>query len=604
MGNTIKGFKVNGATIKYDFNALENAPNVQPDKTLSISDRPADAKTVGDRITQLTAAVGTPLKASTVAGMTNTDKIYVYTGSETGYTNGNWYYYDGTQNSWVSGGVYNSVAIDTDDTLSITGKPADAKKTGDEITGLKSAFNNAIESETVVKTADKTSDLFTQYGTSGYLSYTDGHFVSSDTNAVYLIDITKNNSVYFTSTSGQVGAVLFDEHLDTIPTGSSAAAAHYIKGGRSDKTGVNAIPTDESPWEVQTGQMLAIWIQTTPSGNFILFYHGEQKYLSNEVLLNDSQIDQLKEKKPTIKYLSVVDTDIGSRGKEQISIWLPTNKGYIKYAFVRCEYDTYNSNVWRIDRCYACGDDKEVLFPITNKGEWEMAIQIVNAPNFIGGNAHGNEVFTTFHVLIDGVEVDDITGITEQEFNTVNIIETSLMYNPSDEATLSTRTRFTPVGTHGREYVITKDGIRLKQFVILDIALLLTASYMTMLPILRGNDTASSLQVTDHYYSDKDFIKYDVSVGESGGAGYGWRRNVTKATIWGETSGVSATVEMLKQPQIENSGARQFQVQNTLNEYNKFYWSICGVGGANYSASANERFETDTMYKISVKDIG
>ena len=50
---------------------------------------------------------GAPLEASTVAGMTDTSKVYVYTGNESGYTNGNWYYYNGT--AWVSGGVYNSV---------------------------------------------------------------------------------------------------------------------------------------------------------------------------------------------------------------------------------------------------------------------------------------------------------------------------------------------------------------------------------------------------------------------------------------------------------------------------------------------------------------
>lgn len=53
--------------------------------------------------------VGSPLTAPTAAAMIDTNKIYVYTGSETGYTNGNWYYYNGS--NWVSGGVYNSVAI-------------------------------------------------------------------------------------------------------------------------------------------------------------------------------------------------------------------------------------------------------------------------------------------------------------------------------------------------------------------------------------------------------------------------------------------------------------------------------------------------------------
>ena len=82
---------------------------------------------------------GSPLVASTVAGMTDHEKVYVYVGSETGYTSGNWYYWNGS--AWASGGVYNSVAVQTDTTLAISGMAADAKKTGDEISDLKSQIN-------------------------------------------------------------------------------------------------------------------------------------------------------------------------------------------------------------------------------------------------------------------------------------------------------------------------------------------------------------------------------------------------------------------------------------------------------------------------------
>ena len=79
------------------------------------------AEEVKNRI--MSTYVGTPLVASTAAGMTDTDRIYVYVGSETGYTSGNWYYYDGS--AWTSGGVYNSTAFETDDTLTIPDAAAD-----------------------------------------------------------------------------------------------------------------------------------------------------------------------------------------------------------------------------------------------------------------------------------------------------------------------------------------------------------------------------------------------------------------------------------------------------------------------------------------------
>ena len=77
------------------------------------------------------AMVGSPLVAATAADMTNTDKVYVYVGSEAGYVNGDWYYYDGSE--WQDGGVYNSAAVVLDDTLTQPDEAAEAKAVGDAL---------------------------------------------------------------------------------------------------------------------------------------------------------------------------------------------------------------------------------------------------------------------------------------------------------------------------------------------------------------------------------------------------------------------------------------------------------------------------------------
>ena len=63
-------------------------------------------------IEQAAARVGTPAPVSTVAEMTDIGKIYLYSGDETGYTAGHWYYYDGS--AWTDGGAYNSPEYDYD----------------------------------------------------------------------------------------------------------------------------------------------------------------------------------------------------------------------------------------------------------------------------------------------------------------------------------------------------------------------------------------------------------------------------------------------------------------------------------------------------------
>lgn len=84
-----------------------------------------------EQITAIRGAVGAPEMASSSTDFVETNKIYVYTGNEPGYTFGNWYYYNGAE--WVSGGVYNATAFETDKTLTVEDMAADAKVTGDRI---------------------------------------------------------------------------------------------------------------------------------------------------------------------------------------------------------------------------------------------------------------------------------------------------------------------------------------------------------------------------------------------------------------------------------------------------------------------------------------
>lgn len=94
-------------------------------------------------------------------------------------------------------------------------------------------------------------------------------------------------------------------------------------------------------------------------------------------------------------------------------------------------------------------------YAVTTSGEFECALKIDDAPDFMGGSAHGSEVTTFIHVLVDGMEIapSSITALTECD--EIRIIERSNLYDPNDETTL--------VAVHGKEYVWTKDKLVINQ---------------------------------------------------------------------------------------------------------------------------------------------
>lgn len=94
-----------------------------------------------------TATLGTPIPESLVANMTE-GHVYIYTGTEPGYTAGHVYYYvDGVLKD---GGVYGGTAVDA--TLTQSGQAADAKKTGDEISQIKEDLIRELKNTFTVPT--------------------------------------------------------------------------------------------------------------------------------------------------------------------------------------------------------------------------------------------------------------------------------------------------------------------------------------------------------------------------------------------------------------------------------------------------------------------
>ena len=143
--------------------------------------------------------IGAPYIATTVAGMTDKTRVYVYQGSESGYTSGNWYYWNGS--AWTSGGTYNSTAVDTDKTLTQSDKPADSAVVGKEIGSLKeslgdlntSVFNIEVSLNIFDKTKINQDKALVTWGTPTMSNYT---YDKTNWATSYPIDVNGGSTVY------------------------------------------------------------------------------------------------------------------------------------------------------------------------------------------------------------------------------------------------------------------------------------------------------------------------------------------------------------------------------------------------------------------------
>lgn len=283
-------------------------------------------------------------------------------------------------------------------------------------------------------------------------------------------------------------------------------------------------------------------------------------------------------KKPMCQYQQISPSYTGAT--EVLDVYIPAQIGYIRVRFGNCTHESDGGLCWRILQFCAVDDQLAVRFKITQYGETEMALQIVDRDDFIGGWTHGDEIRVdgSFLLLLDG-KITDVTSLQAlTQFDEIRIFEVTTMNDPADHVT--------QVGEHGKEYVITESGMEINQNVKWLGAYELKASFMPMLCTIRGNDTVSSLQITDTYIDNSDHRQYDVAVGGFTGYPSTYRADVTKFTLFSEKSGLTATLEILESTNKTGAASRLF---NGVDTYNKIYHAICG-GTENHTTKNGERW--------------
>lgn len=162
----------------------------------------------------LALSSGSPLVASSIAGMTDTTKIYVNT------TDGYWYYYDGSV--WQQGGIYQATIQNYDTTLTTNNAVPNSKSVGDKI-------NNIVDTE----------NFFDNQ------TFLNNYYINSS-------DVLINDNSYFLSNIIPLkqGDIIYCYiWKDTISGGVSTHATSRIAKVNTDGTIITGISNSSSQWQ-------------------------------------------------------------------------------------------------------------------------------------------------------------------------------------------------------------------------------------------------------------------------------------------------------------------------------------------------------------------
>ena len=419
--------------------------------------------------------IGSPLIANTVASMTDTSKVYVYTGSETGYTNGNWYSYNGT--SWVSGGVYNSTAI-----------------------GDKSII------------ADKTNFL-EQKNLAFYKTMLHGKKMQGDGSGMTLINDTNFYVACININPNTTYSLILPEDLGLedgyywLKVATSTSTKEEVINNFS-----NSYTFDGSYKYTKTDAYLsALWVTTGANDKSVFIQLGKYKqpsyfeflegkangrrykdYVDSCVPLFNSY--NKKEVDDMINALSPNNNKIFVKketGSSYVTIFYKYAKGYVGYRYGVYGDASINLNTYRLIDIKTYDSSLNAQYTISNAPyDNEGVLKIQGEDDYIGG-VHGDEKNPVLSVLIDGKMVG-FDSITQCYCDEIKFILSSDIYHCDDtinKAFKKTKqTWFDINGVHVNNKWIAQDTINLEH---------------VRACLLSVNKTDGDTKLITHYYDDK-----------------------------------------------------------------------------------------------------
>ena len=396
----------------------------------------------------------------------------------------------------------------------------------------------------------------------------------------YYFEVTEDLKLYFGSLSALSYVALgIVRNVSNIYTDSSQQIHIVGTSASRARKSENNMPTSSAPLTLNVGDICIVTIPTGTNASNVPVYVVEENVrsstlLNNNVVLNSNQVAQVGNK-GRVQYINGSGNDSST---ERLNIYMPTYEGYIKYEFLHSVNSNDNCDVWRIGRASHVDDNFAELTQLTTNGEWECAVKLQNRDDFAGGYNHGDEVYTSMTVYIDGKAIDITTLTAMLSFEDIEIIQHSNLYDPNDSTTI-----FAEHGSCHKFSIKGKNNLEIEQGIKWLGSYIAMPSYLAMFPPLKIT--------TDKIYNDVSFVAETITLPQT-------ISNVRNVTLSKDSLNFYCDFGIEKNPDVDNLSGTFFMTDNSGQPYNKCYYYACGN---NASVASGDVWKSKTIYNLEVR---
>lgn len=290
----------------------------------------------------------------------------------------------------------------------------------------------------------------------------------------------------------------------------------------------------------------------------------------------------------TVKKLAktfMIGYSTGSYGDatERLHIFCPTTTGYIVYRFYKFVVPNIKCDVWQLYAILPATDAFSIGTSFTIPGEMEMALKLDGRSDFSGGHTHGDEITTSFIMIVDNKIVNPSEyKNTRMPANDIKMIRVSNIYDPDNETQI--------IAEHGVEYHFHNNTLTINQSVNWKVAEQLDNCFLAMF--------TPSKNYIDRAIANCDFETMQLPTTTTQTFETIVKHDVSMVTMFDTESRFTATLTVYDYPKNLPGGDQISLSDNGGLDYNKLYFKVCGSG----TSAIGELWKSSVEYKFGYSE--